>query len=107
MTIFVDSYASTMITGSVMRPITDKFDISREKLATSLTQPLLRPHRYQLSRVARIRGRPHRRQLTTLVWQMRFLCLLDSFPSAFTAYCGHPRVHPHRDGLGLRTDERG
>ena len=33
MTIFVDSYASTMITGSVMRPITDKFDISREKLA--------------------------------------------------------------------------
>ena len=33
MLIFVDSYASTMITGSVMRPITDKFDISREKLA--------------------------------------------------------------------------
>lgn len=33
MAIFVDSYASTMITGSVMRPITDKFDISREKLA--------------------------------------------------------------------------
>ncbi|PSQ03724.1 sodium:proton antiporter [Halobacteriales archaeon QS_6_71_20] len=33
MTIFVDSYASTMITGSVMRPITDRFDISREKLA--------------------------------------------------------------------------
>ncbi|ELK44504.1 NhaC-type sodium/hydrogen antiporter, partial [Haloferax sp. BAB-2207] len=27
MLIFVDSYASTMITGSVMRPITDKFDI--------------------------------------------------------------------------------
>ena len=33
MLIFVDSYASTMITGSVMRPITDQFDISREKLA--------------------------------------------------------------------------
>lgn len=33
MLIFVDSYASTMITGSVMRPITDRFDISREKLA--------------------------------------------------------------------------
>jgi Na+/H+ antiporter NhaC len=33
MMIFVDSYASTMITGSVMRPITDEFDISREKLA--------------------------------------------------------------------------
>ncbi|WP_435318786.1 Na+/H+ antiporter NhaC family protein [Haloarchaeobius sp. TZWSO28] len=33
MLIFVDSYASTMITGSVMRPITDKFEISREKLA--------------------------------------------------------------------------
>jgi len=33
MLIFVDSYASTMITGSVMRPITDEFDVSREKLA--------------------------------------------------------------------------
>ncbi|WP_267640004.1 Na+/H+ antiporter NhaC family protein [Haloarchaeobius amylolyticus] len=33
MLIFVDSYASTMITGSVMRPITDTFEISREKLA--------------------------------------------------------------------------
>jgi Na+/H+ antiporter NhaC len=33
MMIFVDSYASTMITGSVMRPITDEFDITREKLA--------------------------------------------------------------------------
>ena len=33
MLIFVDSYASTMITGSIMRPITDRFDISREKLA--------------------------------------------------------------------------
>ncbi|MFB6127910.1 MAG: Na+/H+ antiporter NhaC family protein [Halolamina sp.] len=33
MSIFVDSYASTMITGSVMRPLTDRFDISREKLA--------------------------------------------------------------------------
>ncbi|WP_254543905.1 Na+/H+ antiporter NhaC family protein [Halomarina pelagica] len=33
MLIFVDSYASTMITGSVMRPITDRFDVSREKLA--------------------------------------------------------------------------
>ncbi|WP_336035762.1 Na+/H+ antiporter NhaC family protein [Halobacterium yunchengense] len=33
MLIFVDSYASTMITGSVMRPITDRYDISREKLA--------------------------------------------------------------------------
>ncbi len=61
MTIFVDSYASTMITGSVMRPITDKFDISRETLASSLTQPLLRPHRFSSLDVARIRGRPHRR----------------------------------------------
>ena len=33
MAVFVDSYASTVITGSVMRPITDRFDISREKLA--------------------------------------------------------------------------
>ncbi|RDI70376.1 Na+/H+ antiporter NhaC family protein [Halopelagius longus] len=44
MLIFVDSYASTMITGSVMRPITDKFDISREKLAyllDSTTSPVV------------------------------------------------------------------
>ncbi|WP_266077206.1 Na+/H+ antiporter NhaC family protein [Haladaptatus caseinilyticus] len=33
MTIFFDSYASTMISGSVMRPVTDRFDVSREKLA--------------------------------------------------------------------------
>lgn len=44
MLIFVDSYASTMITGSVMRPIADKFDISREKLAyilDSTTSPVV------------------------------------------------------------------
>ncbi|SFG78624.1 Na+/H+ antiporter NhaC [Halopelagius inordinatus] len=44
MLIFVDSYASTMITGSVMRPITDQFDISREKLAyllDSTTSPVV------------------------------------------------------------------
>ncbi|WP_323676920.1 Na+/H+ antiporter NhaC family protein [Halorubellus sp. PRR65] len=44
MLIFVDSYASTMITGSVMRPITDKFNISREKLAyllDSTTSPVV------------------------------------------------------------------
>ncbi|SEL73855.1 Na+/H+ antiporter NhaC family protein [Haloferax larsenii] len=44
MLIFVDSYASTMITGSVMRPITDKFDISREKLSyllDSTTSPVV------------------------------------------------------------------
>ncbi len=33
MLIFFDSYASTMISGSVMRPVTDRFDVSREKLA--------------------------------------------------------------------------
>lgn len=31
--VFFDDYASALITGSVMRPITDKFKISREKLA--------------------------------------------------------------------------
>jgi Na+/H+ antiporter NhaC len=44
MLIFADSYASTMITGSVMRPITDQFDISREKLAyllDSTTSPVV------------------------------------------------------------------
>ncbi|WP_435360693.1 Na+/H+ antiporter NhaC family protein [Haloarchaeobius sp. DFWS5] len=43
MLIFFDSYASTMITGSVMRPVTDRFDISREKLAyilDSTTAPM-------------------------------------------------------------------
>ncbi|MFC6732256.1 MULTISPECIES: Na+/H+ antiporter NhaC family protein [unclassified Haladaptatus] len=41
--IFFDSYASTMISGSVMRPVTDQFDISREKLAyllDSTTSPM-------------------------------------------------------------------
>ncbi|WP_458205319.1 Na+/H+ antiporter NhaC family protein [Haladaptatus sp. NG-SE-30] len=33
MLIFFDSYASTMISGSVMRPVTDRFNVSREKLA--------------------------------------------------------------------------
>lgn len=31
--VFFDDYASALITGSVMRPITDKFRVSREKLA--------------------------------------------------------------------------
>ncbi|WP_332898612.1 MULTISPECIES: Na+/H+ antiporter NhaC family protein [unclassified Haladaptatus] len=41
--IFFDSYASTMISGSVMRPVTDQFNISREKLAyllDSTTSPM-------------------------------------------------------------------
>ncbi|WP_338728147.1 Na+/H+ antiporter NhaC family protein [Haladaptatus sp. DJG-WS-42] len=41
--IFFDSYASTMISGSVMRPVTDRFEISREKLAyllDSTTSPM-------------------------------------------------------------------
>ncbi|WP_435335558.1 Na+/H+ antiporter NhaC family protein [Haloarchaeobius sp. TZWWS8] len=41
--IFFDSYASTMITGSVMRPVTDRYNISREKLAyilDSTTAPM-------------------------------------------------------------------
>lgn len=43
MLIFFDSYASTMISGSVMRPVTDRFDVSREKLAyilDSTTAPM-------------------------------------------------------------------
>lgn len=43
MTIFFDSYASTMISGSVMRPVTDRFNVSREKLAyilDSTTAPM-------------------------------------------------------------------
>lgn len=31
--IFIDDYANTMIVGSAMRPITDKYNVSREKLA--------------------------------------------------------------------------
>ncbi|PSP54570.1 sodium:proton antiporter [Halobacteriales archaeon QS_1_67_19] len=43
MLIFFDSYASTMISGSVMRPVTDRFNVSREKLAyilDSTTAPM-------------------------------------------------------------------
>lgn len=33
LTIFFDDYANTLIVGNTMRPVTDKFNISREKLA--------------------------------------------------------------------------